>query len=170
MEDIKAPLVKWVKSLNVEIYPVEKLAQSSTYKSIPITTSEDGIYYSIPPYRNIDQPKAEALKDLCEKLGVDALVTFRTYFEREAYRDAFQIPFTPDYLKFFAKVDVMVFDKEGVTIYQQRFEGVSPEIIGYDKSKFQFSFDDPDMTRVIKKTVEVLKENVEKSVKQVSAL
>jgi hypothetical protein len=166
MGDLQEPLEKWVKSLDIEIYSSEKLAKNSAYKSVPITTTEAGIYYSIPPYRNIDQPKAEVLKDLCEKLGVDALVTFRTYFEREAYRDAFQLPFTPDYLKFFAKVDIMVFDNEGQTVYQQRFEGVSPEIIGYDKSQYQFSFDNPEMTRVIKKTVGILKTNVKEAVSQ----
>ena len=55
----------------------------------------------------------------------------------------------------------MVFDKEGKTIFQKRFEGVSPEIIGYDKSSYQFSFSNEDIQRVIKKASEKLKENVD---------
>lgn len=160
MEDLQKPFNNLLDSYQIARLSKEELINSNSYNNIPITASEDGIYYSIPPYRNIDQPNADVLSGLCRDLKVDAVLTYRSYFEREAYRDMFQLPLIPDNLKFFAKLDIMVFDKTGQTIFQKRYEAVSPEIIGFDKSQYQFSFLYPEMKRVIERTVDILKSNI----------
>ena len=93
MESLKSPLEKWVKSKGIKLVSEKKLLGSKVYQGVPESVTEKGTYYSIPPYRNIEQPTAEVLTKIASDLGADALVTFRTYFEREAYRDSFQLPF-----------------------------------------------------------------------------
>jgi hypothetical protein len=161
MEDLRKPVKKWAASYDIEFLNPDIVASNNLYSNLHLSAAETGVYYSSPPFRNIDQPDAKTLKELCASLGVDALATFRVYFERESYRDAFQLPFTPDFLKLYAKVDLMVFDKNGVTLLQQRIQSVSPEIIGFDKSEYHFSFKDEDMKRVIIKTIDALKDNVD---------
>lgn len=164
MEDLQTPFNRLLDSYQISRVSIEDLIQNQGYKNIPVTYDADRYYYSVPSFRNIEQPRAYAIAKLCKDMDVDAVLTYKTYFEREAYRDVFQLPLTPDYLKFFAKLDIIVFGRDGQTMFQKRYEGVSPEIIGYDKSTYQFSFQHEDMERVINKTIDVLKNNIDREI------
>lgn len=164
MDSLKEPFEKWAAAYDVSMMFPEELVQSKVYQDISLPFFETSYLYSVAPYRNINEPSSFQMRELCKDLDVDALVMFRLFFEREAYRDIVHLPFTPDYLKLFAKLKITVFDKTGHIVIDNLFEAVSPEIIGYDKSAYYFSLENEDFSRVIEKTLQELRIKVNKFV------
>ena len=160
MNTIKSEIEVWIKKQGLTLISESKLLSSNIYNSIP-SLDRSNNRYSLPPYKTINFPSKNTMKELSIDLDTDALILLQIYFKKETYRDSLQIPLTPDNFKLFCMCLVTVIGKNGELIFEKEFSGLSPKTVSSQSSYVQFTL----YNKPLKKLIDMSSANLVSTIK-----
>ncbi len=108
-------------NLGENIQLIDSFYQTTEYQSATEITDSNYIYlYSPPPYRLIDINNKKNIQQLCDSLGVDALMSITLYYRDHLFREILQLPFAPDKERISLTAQLKVINKNGDLINNQQ--------------------------------------------------